>query len=65
MLNITDARANERIIEEMKAGMEEQDATMETQDKVLRSKEEHIDSLTRGIIYYIVYEDNVLGFFTV
>ncbi len=43
-----DAKKNEKVIEELKAGMEVQEETMQKQDAVLQRREEEIKQLETG-----------------
>ncbi len=48
MKHFADAKKNEKVIEELKTGMEVQEETMEKQDQVLQKREEQIQQLENG-----------------
>ena len=47
---VSDVKANEQVIQQLKDAMMEQEDTMEKQDAVISQKDEEIKSLTSGIV---------------
>ncbi len=56
---VSDAKKNEKLIEELKSGMQVQEETMEKQDQVIQKREEEIQQLGFGEKWFSCFRPRV------